>query len=396
MPSIVPKTYHNRDNCHFNNTPYQPLTNEPVNYKICNNTVNGFLFPYYFNIMSFEAQSVERKELTILKILNESTESLGARVIAHRMKDYGFELGERAVRYHLRLMDERGLTYLVGQRDGRVLTDKGMEEVRSAMVNDKVGFAISRIGTLSFRTTYNAEKRSGLVPVNVSLFNREKFKNALKAMKPAFDAGICTSTLVAMATEGKQLGEVTVPPGKIGLATVCSIIFNGALLKAGLPMDSRFGGILQMRNRQALRFVELIDYSGCSLDPSNIFIKAGMTSVSNAACNGDGEVLANFREIPAISRDATMKVIAELKEAGFHGLIAIGSTSEPVCEIPAGLNKIGLILLGGLNPVAAAEEAGIEADNLAMSTVVEYESLVKFDDFVNDYRDLEKFWEVSV
>jgi repressor of nif and glnA expression len=63
--------------------------------------------------MSFESQSVERKELAILRILSESADALGARVIASRLKDYGFELGERAVRYHLRLMDERGLTYLM-------------------------------------------------------------------------------------------------------------------------------------------------------------------------------------------------------------------------------------------------------------------------------------------
>jgi len=58
----------------------------------------------------------------------------------------------------------------------------------------------------------------------------------------------------------------------------------------------------------------------------------------------------------------------------------MGNTSEPVCEVPVELNRIGMILIGGMNPVAAAEEAGIEADNRAMSTVVEYQSLIKFQD----------------
>ena len=346
--------------------------------------------------MPFESQSIERKELAILKILSESTEALGARVIANRLKEYGFELGERAVRYHLRLMDERGLTFLMGQRDGRVLTDKGMEEVQSALVQDKVGFSISKIETLAFRTTFDTEKCTGLLPVNVSLFNKGDFKRALKAMKLAFDSGFCTSDLVAIASEGQQLGEVTVPPDKIGLATVCSIIFNGVLLKAGVPMESRFGGILQMRNHQPLRFVELIDYSGCSLDPSNIFLKARMTSVAEVISIGEGKVLANFREIPAVCRSVAVKVTTDLQEAGFGGLVTIGNTSEPVCEMPVGLNKIGLILLGGLNPVAVAEEAGIGAENLGMSTVMEYGDMVRFSEAVNDYRDLERFWEVSV
>jgi repressor of nif and glnA expression len=346
--------------------------------------------------MAFNSHSVERKEITIMRILNDSPEPLGARVIAHHLKEHGLELGERAVRYHLKLMDERGLTSLVGKRDGRTLTEKGIAEVKSALVEDKVGFAISRIETLSFRTTFDCEKLSGLVPVNVSFFRREDFERALKAMKPAFDAGLCTSNLVAVASEGKQLGEVSVPQGRMGLATVCSVVFNGVLLKAGIPMDSRFGGILQMQNHRAFRFTELIDYAGCSLDPSTIFIKARMTSVREAVSSGAGEVLANFREIPSVCHAEAEKNIAAMNEAGFHGLVVIGEMSEPVCGIPVGLNKAGMVLLGGLNPVAAVEEAGIEADNLAMSTVMEYQDLVSFHDAVIDYRDLVRFWQVSV
>jgi repressor of nif and glnA expression len=81
------------------------------------------------------------------------------------------------------------------------------------------------------------------------------------------------------------------------------VVFNGVLLKAGIPMDSRFGGILQMRNGRALRFTELIDYAGCSLDPSTIFIKARMTSVREAVSSGNGEVLANFHDAVIDYRD---------------------------------------------------------------------------------------------
>ena len=56
----------------------------------------------------------------------------------------------------------------------------------------------------------------------------------------------------------------------------------------------------------------------------------------------------------------------------------MGNSSESVCEIPVELNRIGIVLMGGLNPVAAAEEAGIEVENHAMSTVMEYRDLVKF------------------
>lgn len=324
-----------------------------------------------------ERREVERKVVAILKILNDSPEPVGARVIAQRLKDYGVELGERAVRYHLKIMDERGLTEPVG-RDGRLITRAGVDELRSALVGDKVGFVISKIELLAFRTTFDWERRTGQVPINISFFPRRRFNDALKAMKGPFKAGLSVSELVAVAGEGERLGEVIVPSGKVGLATVCSILINGALLKAGIPADCRFGGILQLRNHKPLRFVELIEYSGSSLDPSEIFITSKMTSVGQVARRGEGKILANFREMPAPCRPLAETVISKLKDAGLGGLVMIGETSEPVCEIPVGLNKVGMILLGGLNPVAAAVEAGIEAENTAMCGLMDYSDLASF------------------
>lgn len=295
------------------------------------------------------------------------------------MKDHGIELGERAVRYHLKLMDERGLTRLVG-RDGRLVTELGMEELKGALVGDKVGFAFSRIEILAFRTNFDLKSHTGLIPVNISLFPKGRFNRAVKAMTPAFTQELCVSQLVSVAQEGERLGELTIPPGKVGLATVCSIVINGALLKAGVPIDSRFGGIIQIRNHRPLRFVELIHYAGSSLDPSEVFIRARMTSVAEVAKSGEGKILANFREIPALCRPIAAEVVTRLKEAGLGGILIMGDISEPVCEVPVELNRIGMILIGGLNPVAAAEEAGIDAENHAMSTVMEYQNLIKFEE----------------
>jgi repressor of nif and glnA expression len=328
-------------------------------------------------MMGYERHEVERKVLAILKILSECTEPMGARVIAQKLQDYGVDLKERAVRYHLKIMDERGLTRLIG-RDGRLITETGIEELKSALVSDKVGFIIGKIELLAYQTTFDWKKRQGHIPVNVSFFPKEKFKKAREVMGKVFEAGLCVSDLVAAAGEGEKLAGVIVPEGKIGFATICSIITNGALLKAGIPMDSKFGGLLQIRNRKRLRFVELINYAGSSLDPSEIFITSRMTSVQQVVRDGEGKVLANFREIPALCRTLAEEVIAGLKEAGIGGLLVMGDTSQSVGEVTVELNKIGMIILGGLNPVAAAVEAGIEAENHAMSTVIDYRDLKKF------------------
>jgi repressor of nif and glnA expression len=145
-------------------------------------------------------------------------------------------------------------------------------------------------------------------------------------------------------------------------------------------MDSKFGGILEIRNSAPRRFVAIINYAGTSVDPSGAYIKAKMTQVREAAATGTGRVLANFREVPAPAKPQVETILAELKAAGIGGVVRVGETSEPLCQIPVGLNKIGIILLGGMNPVAAAEEAGIEADSVLEAGMAEFESLVSFRD----------------
>src|SRR5512137_1880984 len=129
-------------------------------------------------------EDVERKTLMILRILHEAGGPLGSRLIARKMQERGFMPSERAVRYHLKLMDERGLTRLVGKRDGRTITDMGIDEVGKARVRDKVGLAISRIEILAFQTTFNPETGNGLLPINVSFFSKTSFPYAMKIMQP--------------------------------------------------------------------------------------------------------------------------------------------------------------------------------------------------------------------
>lgn len=316
----------------------------------------------------------ERKVVSILKVLSESSEPLGSITIARELERYGIFLSGRGVRYHLRITDERGYTKPLG-RDGRMLTPQGLEELRIALAPEQVGFIIEKLEHLAFSTTFDPQTKTGKIPINTSIIDRDKFPEALEAMKGAFKAGICVSELVATASEGEKLGSVVIPNGKIGLATVCSVVINGVLLKCGIPIESRFGGILEIRDSKPRRFIAIINYSGTSLDPSEQYIRARMTDVNTAVTGGSGKILANFREIPAPSRAIVREKIALLKEAGIGGVYVLGNTSEPVCQITVGLNRVGMVLMGGLNPVAAASEAGIEIENIGESGLIEFEQL---------------------
>ncbi|MFH1639936.1 MAG: NrpR regulatory domain-containing protein [Chloroflexota bacterium] len=327
--------------------------------------------------MQGTSAETERKITAILKVLSESSEPLGSITIARELERHGIFLSERAVRNHLRISDERGFTQPLG-RGGRMLTIRGVEELRMALAPDQVGFILQKLELLAFHTTFDPQKRTGVLPINTSLIDKNRFHDALSAMADIFQSGICVGDLVATAAEGEKLGSVVVPPGKIGLATVCSAAINGVLLKAGVPIEARFGGVLEIREGSPKRFVAIINYAGTSLDPSEQYIRAKMTSVGTAARTGNGKVLANFREIPASARALVNDKLNQLKKAGIGGTLSLGNTSESICQIGVGLNRVGMVLLGGLNPVTAAVEAGFEIENIAESGLIDFQKLQSY------------------
>ncbi len=316
--------------------------------------------------------------LAILKILERYEDGIvGSREISRQLTEHGVELTERTVRYHLKILDERGFTKVFG-KEGRKITGRGKEELRMAHVSGKIGFIISKIENLSFRSDFDLDARSGRLIINVSFFPEKDRMEALKVMKKVFASPYVMSDRVMLAGEGERIGDVVVPEGKLGMGTVCSVTINGIFLKAGIPVSSRFGGVMQVGEEGPTRFVSLISYEGSSLDPHLVFIKSRMTSVLDVVRSGKGNVLASFREIPLASLEKARELEEKLKAAGIGGIVRLGSPNTPLLEVPVGMDRAGMVVVGGLNPVAALEEAGIPTESKAMSVMVEYSELALF------------------
>ncbi|MEW6068876.1 MAG: NrpR regulatory domain-containing protein [Nitrospirota bacterium] len=315
--------------------------------------------------------------LSILKVLDKHSEIIGSREISRQLKQHGVELTERTVRYHLRILDERGFTKVYG-KEGRMITQKGKEELSQSLVSEKVGFVISKIETLSYLTSFDLEKMEGDIILNVSFFPEEKLKDALKIMKPIFSSPYVMSNKVVLKKGGEKIGDLIIPQKQVGFGTVCSVTINGIFLKAGIPITSKFGGVLQIEDSLPLRFTALISYEGSSLDPLEIFIKSRMTDVIGATKNHNGKILASFREIPVVSIQKAEKLNMVMKERDIGGVVLIGNPNQPLLEMPVTMDKAGMIIVGGLNPIAALEEAGIHTMSKAMSTLYKFSDLVKF------------------
>ncbi|MHC4337516.1 MAG: DUF128 domain-containing protein [Planctomycetota bacterium] len=328
---------------------------------------------------------MDKTLVAILKILEKHQESpLGSRELSRQLKLHGVELTERTVRYHLRIMDERGLTKVFG-KEGRKITEKGLEEMKNARVSERLGFIISKIEALSYQTSFNVESGGGEVILNVSCFPEEKAKAALKVMRPIFASPYVMSDRIVLARGGESITDVVVPEGMVGIGTVCSVTVNGIFLKAAVPVTSKFGGILQIENGEPSRFVSLISYDGSSLDPHLVFIKSGMTSVSEAVKRGSGNILASFREIPVVCVEKALEMQEKLRSIGIGGILLVGNPNQPLVEMPVGIDRAGMIVVGGLNPVAALEEAGITTENTAMSILKDYSELVPFKEVAKQF-----------
>ena len=325
----------------------------------------------------------------ILTILDKCSAVTGSRELSRKLTKHGVELTERTVRYYLKQLDSQGYTEVFG-KEGRKITDRGRQELRHSHVSDKIGFVISRIETLSYMTTLDLASMEGDVILNVSWFPRKNLRKALALLKPVFASPFVMSDRVMLADEGEEIGEARVPKGMTALGTICSVTINGIFLKAGIPVASRYGGVVETAESEPQRFLSLISYAGSSLDPLEIFIKSNMTAVSEAVAGRNGRILASFREIPVVCLDKAAKLARTLEDRGIRGILMIGSPNKPLLEVPVGIDKAGIVIIGGLNPVAVLEEHGIATESKAMSTLFEYSHLVPFKELMHPAISLAK------
>ncbi|MGL4368059.1 MAG: DUF128 domain-containing protein [Spirochaetota bacterium] len=320
---------------------------------------------------------IERKRLVILRLLRDAGAPLSSERITELMAEQGYNVAERTVRLHLAQLDKEGLTAAVAKQ-GRHITEKGLAEISRSRVYDRLGFLTSQINQMIYMMTFDLTTLSGTVVVNTSLIPLSELEKAVPLMSRVFEKGLSMGRLVALFAPGEQIGDIVVPEGYAGIGTVCSVTINGILLKAGIPATSRFGGLLQMIDGEAKRFSAIINYDGTTIDPLEIFIKSGMTDYLGATSTGNGLIGAGFREVPKAAASKIATLSRYLDSIGLRGILCIGKPDSALCEIPVSEGSIGLVLIGGLNPVAILEESGIRLDSLALAGLVEYNRLFPY------------------
>jgi hypothetical protein len=293
---------------------------------------------------------LDEKLVEILSIISEHSEPIGAKLIARELKRRGYKIGERAVRYHLQLLDEKNLTKKYGY-SGRLITEKGLEELEKANISYRIGSIFSQIMEKLYCSNFPTK-----VIINKTVFegDYEKIRDlTLNVLNMGFSIG-----------DYMNIFKDSKNPNLINVETLCSITFDNFLLKNGILSMPKYGGIVKFEDYNPVYFDGVIDFRKSSIDPLEAFISRGRTDVLGIIENGEGYLPANFRIIPSSTKEKFENL---LKRDLLNGVLSYGE--DNVLGLSLNEGEIGVALVGGLSPICPAVEIGYNVKINAATTL---------------------------
>ncbi len=235
----------------------------------------------------------------------------------------------------------------------------------------------NHITNMMYGATFNPETMKGTVITNLFIISEKYIDTALGMIEQVAFSELCVSPYYKILNAGENVAGITVEPGSVAIATMCSITLDSVLSRAGIPVNHRGGGIIQVIGRSPTRFTDFLSYSSTTIDPMEVLIGKDHTSVMKLIKTGSGRILANMREVPMTAREAVEEVFDRLEGADISGVIEVGGPNSDVFGISVSRDKIGIVIAGGTNPAAALIEEGIETKMMAMSCLMDVSEMSK-------------------
>jgi repressor of nif and glnA expression len=285
-------------------------------------------------------------------------ELLTASELMDALTGQGLQPSERTLRLHCAEMCDAGLIIRDGRRGYR-LSPAGAEIARELTASRRIGSILYRMEETMCQLTFDPETGSGLVSINAYVLRQSLLPTLVDDIEAVFRAGLAVGDRVLLAGPGEDILGRKVPAGHVGLGTVCSLTLAALLMRRGIPTQPVFGGLLQVAEGKPSHILDMVRYDATSLSPNELFIRAHLTAVGQAARFGSGAITASVRELP-------MNALPRLREAhelctrhGFPGILAVGRPGLPLMNIPVHEGRVGLLLATGLNPLACLWERNL-------------------------------------
>ena len=116
------------------------------------------------------------------------------------------------------------------------------------------------IDDFAMQVTYRPDTHEGRLVYNLSLVKNEDLEFAIGILKDAYTTRVAASGLVKFFKSGERVEDFVVPRGQTAICTVCSVTFDGLLIRHGIPINPIGGGIVEIENRTPIRFTHMILY----------------------------------------------------------------------------------------------------------------------------------------
>ncbi len=244
-------------------------------------------------------------------------------------------------------------------------------------------FIISRIENMMYEVTLDPVMRKGKIIINISIVNESDLKTIIGFFRQSIHSGLAVSPFIKIIRSGETIGNLSIEKGKVGIATACSITIDGVLLKAGIPVKPKLGGVVEIHEGKPLRFTDVLAYDSTTIDPLDVFMSQELTRVTEMINTGSGKILANLREVPMPARDRVEQVLDSLVEAGFSCILEVGEPNNDILGIQVGRDKLGICVIGGTNPMALVQENDIEINTQELSILLDIDEMVHIDELKN-------------
>jgi repressor of nif and glnA expression len=242
-------------------------------------------------------------------------------------------------------------------------------------------FVNNNIEDYAIQVTFDPVEGEGTVVYNLSLIKNEDLDFAISILKDAYKTGVSVSGLVRFYSSGEKLAEYTVPKGCTAICTMCSITFDGLLIRRGIPVNMIGGGVVEIENRTPIRFTHIILYEHTTIDPLQVLISQKITSVTNVMRRGSGNILANIREFHMEAEPVVGTVLDELASSSYSGILEVGMPNLSLLGVPVSPQFIAIAAVGGTNPMAAIREGGRWVQTQAMKGLMDIAQMHEIRDY---------------
>jgi len=233
-------------------------------------------------------------------------------------------------------------------------------------------FSLSRIENLMHKVSFDPRKMEGKIITNTSMVDLNMLEPTLRIFRDVMESGLSVSPYLKVETLGSRAKIIS----------ACSITVSGVLLKAGVPVRPKGGGVIEVIDREPVRFTDMLMYWATTIDPIDVLISQELTSVVEMMQTGSGRILGNLQEVPMLAKERIEGRLEVLAEAGFAGVLDLGDPNMDVLGVSVERDHVGISLVGGTNIIAAAMSRGIRIETESISSLTDIREMTHIEDLV--------------